>query len=71
MRVTALVTAGGKGTRMKSEEEKPLRRVSGKGADCKYLISSLQIMAVRHTFWPTWMLSFNARAVSLTYPCNI
>jgi len=30
MGVTALVMAGGKGTRMKSEEEKPLLRVGGK-----------------------------------------
>ena len=43
MGVTAPVMAGGKGTRMKSEEEKPLLRVSGKGVDCKYLISSFQI----------------------------
>ncbi len=43
MGVTAPVMAGGKGTRMKSEEEKPPFTVSGKGVDCKYLISSLQI----------------------------
>jgi len=41
MGVTALVMAGGKGTRMKSEEEKPLLRVAGKPL-IEYVLNALR-----------------------------
>ena len=41
MGVTALVMAGGKGTRMKNEEEKPLLRVAGKPL-IEYVLNALR-----------------------------
>jgi len=41
MGITALVMAGGKGTRMKSEEEKPLLRVGGKPL-IEYVLNALR-----------------------------
>ena len=61
MGVTAPVMAGDKDTRMKSEEEKPLLRVSGKGADCKYLISSLQIWIFDTLYAVFWRPSRSER----------